>query len=127
LRNINDNAIYLEKTVGTEKFIRIGERLELYCIRLDGILNKLENSSDGFTIKEYYLLIIQFKFFLFLIILKIVVNLQILHIIIIGDPSCIHRLSKVIECWLEIIDKRQCWKVTMQNLLKRDYLNLLLQ
>jgi hypothetical protein len=95
--------------------------------KLDGILNKSENRTNGFTIKEYYLLIIQFKFFLFLMILKIVVNLQILHIIIIGDSSYMHILSNVIEYWLKITYKHHCWRTKIQNLLERDYLNLLLQ
>jgi hypothetical protein len=55
------------------------------------------------------------------------VNFQILHIIIIGDPSYIHILLKIIEYWLKITYKHQCRKVEIQNLLKRDYLNLLLQ
>jgi hypothetical protein len=59
--------------------------------------------------------------------LEKVVNLQILHIIIIGYLSYIHRLSKIIECWLKIIYKHQYWKIKIQNLLKRNYLNLLLQ
>jgi hypothetical protein len=68
-----------------------------YNYKLDGILNKSENRTNGFTIKEYCLLISQFKFLLFLMILEKVINLQILYIIIISGPSYIHILSKVIE------------------------------
>jgi hypothetical protein len=98
--------------------------LETYSIRSDGILNELINIGNGYTIKGCYFVINQFKFFLPLIILKVVVNLQKFFTIIIGDPSYTYLLIKVIVYWLKVIYKYQCWKVKIQILLKRNCLNL---
>jgi hypothetical protein len=69
----------------------------------------------------------QLVYFLFIIILKRVMDLQTMYIIIIGDPLYILILIKRINYRLKIIFINQCWKIAIQSLLDKRYLNLIIQ
>jgi hypothetical protein len=119
---IQTNSFGLEKD-GNYTILN-GER---YIFKMDKDLNDTLIKDNILMIVKSNLVFNQLVYFFFIMMLKRIMDLQIIYIIIVGDPLYILLLIEIIYYWLKIIFISQYWKIAIQSLLVKDYLNSVIQ